>query len=573
MTSSAILLTAGTEQLDMHSMATAKGESNDISFAKSFANQVGDSDLMQKHLSSEKESGFVAKKQSEGTDQAAGAQLAGAKGKVITAQNPQSQSKQNKSEPTNLAESDAPVGISTPEEKAPANTLGTESTRTSEQGNTIANSSEPSSLASLPASAAPVVVPPIKPPDGLPVPLIPVEKAQAPEAHDTSATQKVADTKGQPATKKVHDSQEKTTTLKVDQIPAQEAANATSAKSAEASQHRSVVLPSGPAVGVATNQPTEFNKSSLDLSSTAAPLPKPTPPPVADGSVREQPLSTTKLSAADAAPQVAVDAVPQVAVTEDQTTPEKISAGLERSIATSPRSASESASDVQGVAGISKSSLHTASSLTGVTVNTGSADSVPGSTPQTSVAIQTGIPGSPHTGASLTASKEQYETASAKVPIDVAPRMLSSTPTTLEVGIQNGTHGWLKVRAEMTEGGLVNASVSATSTAGQEMLHRELPALTAYLQGEKIAVNALAVNPQTLHGGGLRDTPTGTDGSGGQPSQRSNEGGEQQRYSGKAAVDSSNESMTYRGLYEVNEDESLATTASISGGGWLSVRA
>ena len=52
----------------------------------------------------------------------------------------------------------------------------------------------------------------------------------------------------------------------------------------------------------------------------------------------------------------------------------------------------------------------------------------------------------------------------------------------------NGTQGWLKIRAEMTDGGVVNASVSATTSAGQEMLHRELPSLTAYLQQEQIGV-------------------------------------------------------------------------------------
>ena len=64
--------------------------------------------------------------------------------------------------------------------------------------------------------------------------------------------------------------------------------------------------------------------------------------------------------------------------------------------------------------------------------------------------------------------------------VEGAPRMLMATPTALEVGIQNGTHGWLKVRAEMVEGGVVNASMSATSSEGQEMLHRELPALTLF---------------------------------------------------------------------------------------------
>jgi hypothetical protein len=73
-------------------------------------------------------------------------------------------------------------------------------------------------------------------------------------------------------------------------------------------------------------------------------------------------------------------------------------------------------------------------------------------------------------------------------------RMLSATPTSLEVGVANGSHGWLKIRAELADGGVVNASVTATSSAGQEMLHRELPSLTAYLQSERLGVNTVAVH-------------------------------------------------------------------------------
>jgi hypothetical protein len=72
------------------------------------------------------------------------------------------------------------------------------------------------------------------------------------------------------------------------------------------------------------------------------------------------------------------------------------------------------------------------------------------------------------------------------------PGFLTATPTSLEVGITNGTHGWLKIRAEM-EGGLVTASLSSNSAAGQDILHRELPSLAAFLQDEKISVNTLVV--------------------------------------------------------------------------------
>ncbi len=77
------------------------------------------------------------------------------------------------------------------------------------------------------------------------------------------------------------------------------------------------------------------------------------------------------------------------------------------------------------------------------------------------------------------------------------PGLLTATPTSLEVGIANGTHGWLKIRAEM-EDGVVTASLSPGSMAAQEMLHRELPSLVAYLQEEKLGVNTLVVKPSQM---------------------------------------------------------------------------
>jgi hypothetical protein len=155
--------------------------------------------------------------------------------------------------------------------------------------------------------------------------------------------------------------------------------------------------------------------------------------------------------------------------------------------------------------------------------------------------------------------------------MDGAPRILTAMPTSLEVGIQNGTHGWLKVRAEMTDAGVVNASVSAASSAGQEMLHRELPALTAYLQEEKVAVNAVIVHAPSV--GADARSSSGTGGAGGQTPQRSDEGGGQDQNLRKATLNGSNETMTYHGLLGVDEDGLLPLAGYANGGSWLSVRA
>jgi len=177
-----------------------------------------------------------------------------------------------------------------------------------------------------------------------------------------------------------------------------------------------------------------------------------------------------------------------------------------------------------------------------------------------------------HTTGLPAGSREQDGAGVVAQSMDGAPRMLGATPTSLEVGIQNGTHGWLKVRAEMTDGGVVNASVSAASSAGQEMLHRELPALTAYLQEEKVAVNAVAVHGPSSAGTDARSF-SGTDGAGGQTPQRSNGGEDQHQNLKKATLNGSDEAMTYRSLHGVDEDGSLPLAAFVSGGSWLSVRA
>ncbi len=177
-----------------------------------------------------------------------------------------------------------------------------------------------------------------------------------------------------------------------------------------------------------------------------------------------------------------------------------------------------------------------------------------------------------HTTGLLTGSREQDGAGVGAQSMDGAPRTLAATPTSLEVGIQNGTHGWLKVRAEMTDGGVVNASVSAASSAGQEMLHRELPALTAYLQEEKVAVNTVIVHAPSGAGTDARSS-SGTDGASGQTPQRSNGGEDQHQNLKKATLNDSNEAMTYRSLHGVDEDGSLPLAAYAGGGSWLSVRA
>ncbi len=152
-------------------------------------------------------------------------------------------------------------------------------------------------------------------------------------------------------------------------------------------------------------------------------------------------------------------------------------------------------------------------------------------------------------------------------------RMVEMTPTALEVGVPSGTHGWLKIRAEMADGGVVNASVSATTSSGQEMLHRELPSLTTYLHEEQIGVGTVVV--QTTAATGSREFTGGME---------SDAGREQMQQRGGQEGDSRQDAMGsfFSGSGEGHfQDQQNGTTGIeeitlrnvYAGGNWLSVRA
>jgi hypothetical protein len=157
--------------------------------------------------------------------------------------------------------------------------------------------------------------------------------------------------------------------------------------------------------------------------------------------------------------------------------------------------------------------------------------------------------------------------------IDATHKTLMATPTSLEVGVANGTHGWLKIRAELTGGGVVNASLSTATSSGQEMLHRELPSLTAYLQSERVAVNAVVVQPAVVAGADTRGLAGGMNGDGsGQAQQSGNQGGENRQGAANTVLGRVEKDVAYSGPNRVGGDEPLSGSYA-SGGSWLSVRA
>lgn len=157
--------------------------------------------------------------------------------------------------------------------------------------------------------------------------------------------------------------------------------------------------------------------------------------------------------------------------------------------------------------------------------------------------------------------------------VDAAPRTLTASPTALEVGVPNGTHGWLKIRAEMTSGGVVDASLSTSSTSGQEMLHRELPSLTTFLQNEHVAVNTVVIQPAATAGAGFHGLAGGMNGDGRGQAQSGGQGGEGRQETSGAVLNHAENARSYVSVPEIGGDDLLSSVLYAGGGSWLSVRA
>lgn len=149
-------------------------------------------------------------------------------------------------------------------------------------------------------------------------------------------------------------------------------------------------------------------------------------------------------------------------------------------------------------------------------------------------------------------------------------KALTATSTTLEVGIPTGSHGWLKVRAELSGDGGIHASVSSNSASETEMLRRELPTLTDFLHQEQVHVSSLAVHAtpsamdfSNLSSGGERGNGMGggsTDSQGRGPN-------------GEGALASRADDSFGAGIQEDDNGDGALSMGYAIAGGWLSIRA
>ena len=174
--------------------------------------------------------------------------------------------------------------------------------------------------------------------------------------------------------------------------------------------------------------------------------------------------------------------------------------------------------DVQSVPAIAASSGLALATAAPVTVHPGVASGLSVHA-DGSGAVAARASGSGGIGSASAGSLAVSSTTSAS-PISEPHQTLLATPTALEVGVQSGTQGWLRIRAEVGDQGQVTASLAAASTGGRELLHSQIPALNAFLHSEQIAVSATVSgrgdsSSGGSQGGGSLQSGAGTQNGGG----------------------------------------------------------
>jgi len=538
----------------------------EVSFAKSFNDRVGESALLPGKRSAEEATialpGLKTATPTTNLDEVA-EMLDGVKAKTIAGREISTHGELKSAAAYKTVELQA-AAVTGLREKTAASNSGMKNVESPVEGDEVTDNISSNSSTSYPVQGAELtesIVPPVIV-AGEDRPL--VSGADSPPVQ--KATENVGKTKEVASAKKTAKAQENPTTSKSLQKAVGIDGNATSKSAGAISREDAVPVSQGVVTGVVVLRNDDVGKTAGGLNEAVlekANVSSDVSPVTAGESIHKATGHGTKAAALDT----------ETAVTAPggQSPLPKPGADLEKTATVVVSAGSDGDSKIQS-ASVPTAVVHSAAESIGVT---GAAliTVVPGNTSGewTATKLPVGDAGA-HTAGLLVGSREQDRSGVVATSMDEMPRMLTATPTALEVGIQNGTHGWLKVRAEMAGDGVVNASVSAASSTGQEMLHRELPALAAYLQQEKVAVNAIVVHTPPAAVAEPRSSP-GMDSSGGQAPQGGDEGSERQQSVKKAISNGLEEATTYESARGVDEDRSLSLATYASGGSWLSVRA
>ena len=573
MMSTAILLAMGAEQIGIRpassDLSSDQDEPKDASFAKSFTERVGDSGLFQGKSSADGaaivlpslKSAALAKTPDEVLDMPAGM-----KGKAILTQEVPAHDELTSAvvEKTTQPQAQSVTGLQV------TKTVGDSGTKEVESSAQVEKTTGDVSADSCSHHTAPVA----RLEDENPVPLVVIADGNRPVVSSgggpvvQKGTSNSAKDKVVASAKKTVEPRESAAMPKAVQKTIGAAANGavTEAKPAVVNSTESALSSVVVTVSTGVVPRTEIGKTTEGLNeevSGAAKLSIGIAPATADSSARKESARGVKANVIDS--ETVVTADENIALPRPSVDMEKMA-----SVTTPVRNDGDS--KMQSAPGLATATVHAMSGGAGISPGIVSGVVMSGNTPGDLIAAKLPIGDvSAHPAGLSAGSREQDGPGLVAASMDGMPRMMTATPTALEVGIPNGTHGWLRVRAEMADSGGINASVSAASSSGQEMLHRELPSLTAYLQQEKVAVNTVVVHAAAAAGAELRGSGSGMNsGGGGQTPQRSNEGGEQRQNVGKGTLNRLDEAM---GHQEDGEDGVSTLAMYASGGSWLSVRA
>jgi hypothetical protein len=146
-----------------------------------------------------------------------------------------------------------------------------------------------------------------------------------------------------------------------------------------------------------------------------------------------------------------------------------------------------------------------------------------------------------------------------------------SRPNRLEVGLQGGAFGWLKVRAELGANGDVNTYLRGASSGAVELLQTQASKIEAYLGAQAVVVKSVQVetvqSPSSSTGAGVMGDGTAS----GSGSQQGQSGSRKSGYEG--SVETFEQTS---GGDSVMLPQVMSSTGGIlytGNGSWLSVRA
>jgi hypothetical protein len=151
----------------------------------------------------------------------------------------------------------------------------------------------------------------------------------------------------------------------------------------------------------------------------------------------------------------------------------------------------------------------------------------------------------------------QLPAAASRTTQVMVPQVIASSPASLDVGVFDSTHGWLKIRAELGRGGAVSASLT-TSASAHESVRAALPQMASYLGSEAVSVSKIALH---RFGESSNATSTATGG------QQSGDGaGDKARHNAPRESGASGYESGPSGMDESESGFATAATASVPWG-------